>query len=86
MQWMNENLIFPERADQEKISGTVVCQFIVRTDGTVDEITIKSSPAPYLSDVVLNAMKHMPKWEPAMKNNQPDDCATTLPFKFRFNN
>lgn len=86
MQWMNENLIFPERADQEKISGTVVCQFIVRTDGTVDEITIKSSPDTYLSEVVLNAMKHMPKWEPAMKNNQPDDCATTLPFKFRFNN
>ncbi|GEM_PF-2405815 len=86
MQWMNENLIFPERTAQEKISGTVVCRFIVRADGTVDEITIKSSPDPYLSEVVLNAMKHMPKWEPAMKNNQPVDCATTLPFEFRFYN
>lgn len=86
MQWMNENLIFPEKTAQEKISGTVVCRFFVRADGTVDEITIKSSPDPYLSEVVLNAMKHMPKWEPAMKNNQPVDCATTLSFKFRFNN
>ena len=86
MKWVDQNLIFPERVTQEKISGTVVCQFIVRADGTVDEITIKSSPDPYLSDVVLNAMKHTPKWEPAMKNNQPVDCATTLPFEFRFYN
>lgn len=86
MKWVDQNLIFPERVTQEKISGTVVCQFIVRADGTVDEITIKSSPDPYLSDVVLNAMKHTPKWEPAMKNNQPVDCVTTLPFEFYFYN
>ena len=86
MKWVDQNLIFPERATQEKISGTVICQFIVRADGTVDEITIKSSPDPYLSDVVLNAMKHTPKWEPAMKNNQPVDCVTTLPFEFYFYN
>lgn len=86
MKWVDQNLIFPERTTQEKISGTVICQFIVRADGTVDEITIKSSPDPYLSEVVLNAMKHTPKWEPAMKNNQPVDCVTTLPFEFYFYN
>lgn len=86
MKWVDQNLIFPERATQEKISGTVICQFIVRADGTVDEITIKSSPDPYLSEVVLNAMKHMPKLEPAMKDNKPVDCLKTLPFEFHFYN
>ena len=86
MKWVDQNLIFPEKSTQEKISGTVVCQFIVRADGTVDEITIKSSPDPYLSEVVLNAMKHMPKLEPAMKDNKPVDCLKTLPFEFHFYN
>ena len=82
MKWMNENLISPERATQEKITGTVICQFIVRADGTVDEITIKSSPDPYLSEVVLNAMKHIPKLEPAMKDNKPVDCTFAFPCRF----
>lgn len=79
---MTDTFKYPKEAQKKKLSGTVLCRFVIKTDGSVDDITIVESPDAILSKVVLETMQNMPKWKPAMKNNQPVDCTFVFPCRF----
>ncbi len=82
IKWMTDTFKYPKEAQKKKLSGTVLCRFVIKTDGSVDDITIVESPDAILSKVVLETMQNMPKWKPAMKNNQPVDCTFVFPCRF----
>lgn len=82
IQWMIDAFKYPKEAQQKELSGTVLCRFVVKADGFVDDITIVESPDAILSKVVLETMQKMPKWKPAMKDNKPVDCTFTFPCRF----
>lgn len=82
IQWMIDAFKYPKEAQTKKISGTVLCRFVVKADGSIDDITIVKSPDAILSKVVLETMQKMPKWKPAMKDNKPVDCTFTFPCRF----
>ncbi len=81
--YLRENLTYPEIAKQNKIEGRVVCKFIVREDGKIDNITIIKSISPELDEEAIRVIKLMPEWIPAEKENgEKVTSYCMMPIKF----
>lgn len=62
--------------------GTVVVEFNVRVDGSINEIRVVSSTTPAFTRQALAALQ---KWRfaPALKHGQPVEVRVRVPFNFR---
>ncbi len=84
--WRNflmKNLKYPNAAIAKDIQGTVLLEFVVGTDGTVDDIKVISSPDEMLTNEALRLIKITPKWEPAIQFNKPVKGRLRQPFYFQ---
>ena len=75
---------YPQYAVRNHISGTVLVEFVVEKDGSVDNAEIKVSCFPLLDNEALRAMKHLPKWEPGTLAGKPVRCFFEVPITFRY--
>lgn len=83
MDFLNENIKYPEQAERECIEGRVVAGFIVERDGSVSNIEILKSVHPLLDAEVVRVMSLMPNWIPGRQNGQPVRVKYSLPITFR---
>lgn len=86
MQYMDDNMIYPEEAKKEKAEGTIFVKFTVNTDGSISDIKTVNEGAPMRPDMVLEAIrvvKGMPKWAPAQKAGKVVSVEMTLPVMFK---
>ena len=83
MNFLNENIKYPEQAEREGIEGRVVAGFIVERDGSVSNIEILKSVHPLLDAEVVRVMSLMPNWIPGRQNGQPVRVKYSLPITFR---
>ena len=58
--------IFPEK----NIKGTVEVEFIVEKDGSLKYFKILQSLDPRCDNEIITILKNLPKWNPAILNNQ----------------
>jgi len=63
-------------------TGTVLIEFIVETDGSITNPSIKVSLTPELDAEALRLIKLMPRWKPALNQGKPVRCYYILPMKF----
>lgn len=72
---------YSDDARQERISGKVVLEVVIDTDGKPRDITVKSALYPSLD---ANAIKALSQWrfEPGKKDNQPVRVKATVEFNF----
>ena len=83
MDFLNENIKYPEQSEREGIEGRVVAGFIVERDGSVSNIEILKSVHPLLDAEVVRVMSLMPNWIPGRQNGQPVRVKYSLPITFR---
>ena len=83
MDFLKENIKYPEQAEREGIEGRVVAGFIVERDGSVSNIEILKSVHPLLDAEVVRVMSLMPNWIPGRQNGQPVRVKYSLPITFR---
>ena len=83
MDFLNENIKYPEQAEREGIEGRVVAGFIVERDGSVSNIETLKSVHPLLDAEVVRVMSLMPNWIPGRQNGQPVRVKYSLPITFR---
>ena len=84
MKFIKKNMQYPEEAIKEGIEGRVICQFTVKTDGSIDNIIIVRSVHKLLDLEAIRIIKSMPKWIPGKnKNGEVEDCKYTLPIIFK---
>ncbi|HLN53353.1 MAG TPA: M56 family metallopeptidase [Lentimicrobium sp.] len=82
VEYLAANTPYPEDARKAGIEGTVYVQFTVYKTGEVGNILIKDGVNSSLAKVANDAVRNMPKWKPAMKDNKPVSYGMTLPIKF----
>ena len=75
--WVNMNLVYPEDAKSQNITGKVMVQFIVDTEGMVKNPRVLSSAHPSLGAEVIRIVSSSPKWEPGLVNGKPVSVALT---------
>lgn len=83
MQFLVDNVNYPEVARKKKIEGRVVVQFIVEKDGSIGEQKVLRSVHPVLDAEAMRVVNIMPKWVPGMIDGKPARVKYALPVTFK---
>ena len=82
MKWLTKNLKYPPSAQQRRIKGKVVAQFIVNKDGTLSDLQVIQPLEPACDQEVLRVLKTMPQWKAGMMNAKPCRTMVCIPIVF----
>ena len=82
MKWLTKNLKYPQSAQQMKVKGRVVAEFIVNKDGSVTDLQLVEHLNMACDNEVLRVLKMMPKWEPGVMNAKPCRTKVCIPVVF----
>lgn len=83
MKWLQANLNYPTRAQEQGIQGRVVLRFVVGPDGSVGQIEIQKTLDPTCDQEAVRVVKKMPNWLPGKQNGRPVYVYFTLPIQFK---
>lgn len=81
--YLEENLIFPEKARKGGIEGTVYTTFIVETDGRITEEMVIQGLSRECDNEALRLIREMPAWTPGAQNGTPVRVLYALPVRFK---
>ena len=83
MKWLTKNLKYPPSAQQRKVQGRVVAQFIVNKDGSISDLVLVEKVSPELDREALRVLRMMPKWTPGVMDAKPCRTQVCIPIVFK---
>ena len=83
MEFLAKNVQYPKDAIAKGISGKVVVQVIVRSDGTTTGHKVVKWVNPSLDEEALRVARMMPKWTPGKIKGKAVSCVFSFPIQFR---
>jgi protein TonB len=83
MKWLQKNIDYPEIAKEQNIQGTVNLRFVVKPDGSIDDVQIIKSLDKSCDQEAVRAMKKMPRWIPGEQNGKAVNVYYNLPVRFK---
>ncbi|MCR5198496.1 MAG: M56 family metallopeptidase [Prevotella sp.] len=83
MQFLYENIRYPEAAQTAGKEGRVVVQFVVEADGAVSSAKVVRSISEELDAEALRVVNAMPRWTPGKHKGKAVRVKYTLPVSFR---
>ena len=83
MEYLQENVSYPENAMKRGEEGRVIVEFIVHRDGSIVEPVVIRSVSKELDMEAIRVILNMPKWKPATKDGIPVRVKYTLPINFK---
>lgn len=86
MKWLNNNLRYPELAQQNNVQGKVIVKFTVEKDGSISNPTVVRGVDKDLDREAIRVVRKMPKWSPGKNNGVAVRSYFTLPVTFRLQN
>ena len=83
MAYLKDNIKYPKAAQDKKVEGRVIVQFVIEKDGTPTEFNVLRSVDPDLDKEALRVLGNMPKWKPGMQKGQAVRVKYTVPVSFK---
>lgn len=83
LQFISQNLVYPESAQMQNLQGTVVALFKVDVDGSVSSVKIEKSLSLDCDKAVADVIRKLHKFVPARQNGGPVAVWFRLPVRFR---
>lgn len=83
LDFIKNNMHYPELAKEKRLEGRVVVGFYVETDGSITNLSILKSVDSLLDEEALRIAKKMPKWEPGQLGGEIVRMKCSLPVTFR---
>lgn len=81
--WVQAQVRYPEEAMKKGLQGRVVMQFVVETDGSLNEFSTLQTPSAILSEEVIRILKKSPQWMPGMQDGKPVRVKFAIPIEFQ---
>jgi protein TonB len=81
--YLSQNVKYPKTAKKDKVSGNVLVNFVVTTQGTIDSVTVAQSVREDLDAEAMRVIRNMPAWKPATQNGKPVNTRLSLPIRFQ---
>ena len=81
--YFQENLKYPEAAKENGIEGMVALSFIVRADGSVDDIAILRGIGGGCDEEALRIVKESGTWTPGKLDGKAVAVQMRLPIQFK---
>lgn len=82
MNFLRNNIKYPQKAFEEKAQGNVIARFVVRKDGSIGDVELIRKVHPLLDDEAIRVIKSMPKFEPGTVDGKPVNVWYTIPISF----
>jgi protein TonB len=82
MDFLANNIKYPQVAEENGIQGRVVLTFTVEPDGSLTEVKVVRGVDIALDKEAIRVVKSMPKWIPGKEGGQPVAVKYTLPITF----
>ena len=83
MEYLSKNIKYPAEAHAKGIQGRVIVCFVVKKDGSIDNIKVVRSVDPYLDKEAIRVITAMPKWKPGKQRGETVNVKFTVPVAFR---
>ena len=83
MEWIKQNMVYPQEAIAKGIEGRVIVKFTIEEDGTVTNGKIVRGVDPLLDKEALRLVSIMPKWKPARLDDKDIRAIYNLPLSFK---
>jgi len=83
IKWLTKNLRYPISAQQRKIQGRVVAQFIVNKDGSISDLQLVEKLDAQCDREALRVLRMMPKWQAGVMNAKPCRTKVCIPIVFK---
>jgi len=81
--FMLQNLKYPELAREKKTMGTVFVYFVVKANGSVDNVRIKRGIGDGCDEEAVRVVRLMPKWVPGEDKGKKVNVSFYLPVQFK---
>ncbi len=78
-----KNIKYPALARERGIQGTAIINFVVKKDGSMEEVEVLRGLCDEIKAECLRVMALMPPWEPGMQSGEPVNVLFMLPIKFK---
>ena len=82
VQFIQDNVTYPELSREMGEEGTVYVQFVVGTDGSIENVRVLKGVSELLDKEAVRVIKKMPKWTPGMQEGEPIRVRYQIPIKF----
>ncbi len=83
MNFMQENVRYPQSSIEMNEQGRVFLSFLVDIDGSISEVKVEKGISDSLNAEAIRVVKSMPKWKPALLANQPVKSTVRIPINFK---
>ncbi len=83
MNYLSENLTYPEKAKVEGVQGTVFVTFVVNKEGKIVDPKVARGVSPELDNEAQKVVATMPNWRPGKMNGKPVSVQYNLPIRFK---
>lgn len=82
MKYLNDSIVYPAKAKEKGISGTVVLQLTIARTGKITGIRVAYSVDSTLDAEAVRVVSKMPNWQPAKQNGKNVAVYFSLPVRF----
>jgi len=82
VQYLFQNLEYPEEAMEQGVQGTVFVSFVVEIDGSITNAKIIRGLSSEIDEEVLRLVNNMPKWAPGRIKGQRVRTIFRMPVRF----
>ncbi len=80
--WVNKQIVYPQVAQENGISGRVILQFRIAPDGSLTNIKVLRSVDPALDKEAVRVVSMSPKWSPGKQHNKAIGVVYRFPVNF----
>ncbi len=80
--WIGQNVKYPEIAQKNSIEGRVYIGFVVNKNGSIDRVKLIKGAAPSLDAEALRVVSEMPAWTPGKQRGKAVSVQYTIPINF----
>lgn len=81
-QFIRDNVQYPELAREMGEQGTVYVQFVVNSDGSIQDVEVIKGVSDLLNKEAVRVVKAMPKWTPGEQAGKKIRVRFRIPIKF----
>jgi len=83
LQYVSEQIKYPEDALANRIQGTVILRFVVSPTGDIKDVELIRGVDPLLDNEAIKVISGMPRWKPGKQDGRPVPVYFTIPVVFR---
>lgn len=83
MEFIKDNIKYPESLKESAIQGRVVVQFVISETGEIGDVKVIRSIDPALDAEAVRVVKSMPRWKPGVQDGKTVSVKYTMPVMFR---